>query len=311
MILTVTPNPAYDVTYTVPRIEPGAVHRVDDVRERAGGKGINVARVLMQLGEPVYALGFGNEAFAADLDTAGVQHDLVLALQRVRRTLVVHAENDTTSFWEPGASLMSPDACDRLCARLRLRLEDADGVVVSGSLPAGADPALPARLARMAIDAGVPVVVDTDGEPLRLAARVPGVVLVPNADELESLLAGTRELTDPLEACAGLLASGARAVVATRGSDGMIAATSDGAWHATPGERVEGNPTGAGDSAAAAIIAQLSRPTVDWPALLADAVATAAAAVASPVAGAIDVATRDRVRPRVVETALPVRRNTP
>ncbi len=50
VILTVTPNPAVDVTYHLDELRPGTVHRVDDVVSRAGGKGINVARVLQQLG---------------------------------------------------------------------------------------------------------------------------------------------------------------------------------------------------------------------------------------------------------------------
>lgn len=305
MILTVTPNPAYDVTYSVPRLRPGSVHRVAQVRERVGGKGINVARVLTQLGESVCALGFGDDGFAAELDSAGLPNDLVRALPRVRRTLVVHGRDDTTSFWEPGAALDSPDAADALCERLRARIGDADGVVVSGSLPTGADPALPARLAEIAVHAGVPVVVDTDGEPLRTAAHVPGVVLVPNADELERLRPGSRESADCLGACADLLSTGVRAVIATRGADGVVAVTHDGAWRASSDVRVEGNPTGAGDAAAAAIVARLSAPPVDWPALLADTVATSAAAVAAPVAGEIDPATRARIRPEVTEAHVP------
>ena len=64
MILTVTCNPAVDVTYDVDRLVPGAVHRVSRVRQRLGGKGVNVARVLHQLGEPVHALGLGDAGFA-------------------------------------------------------------------------------------------------------------------------------------------------------------------------------------------------------------------------------------------------------
>ncbi|MDN5852225.1 MAG: PfkB family carbohydrate kinase, partial [Actinomycetia bacterium] len=187
-ILTVTPNPAYDVTYVVPRAALGEVHRVAEVRERAGGKGINVARVLGQLGVRARALCFGTSAFATALDGDGIDHDLVDALPRVRRTLVVHAE-EATSFWEPGATL-ADGAEDELCRRLEQRLADVRGVVVSGSLPAGADPDLPARLARLAVAAGVPVVVDTHGEPLRRAAQVPGVVLMPNADEITDLATG-------------------------------------------------------------------------------------------------------------------------
>src|SRR5699024_8531366 len=58
MIITLTPNPAVDVTYAVPELRHGAVHRVEQVTEAAGGKGVNVARVLAQLGDRVYCTGF-------------------------------------------------------------------------------------------------------------------------------------------------------------------------------------------------------------------------------------------------------------
>lgn len=293
-ILTVTPNPAYDVTYVVPRVEPGRVHRVTEVRERPGGKGINVARVLARIGETVRAMGFADEAFAAALDEEGVAHDLVRALPRVRRTLVVQGA-ETTSFWEPGHDLAA-GAEDDLMRRVEARLSGARGLVVSGSLPSGADATLPARLARVAVGAGVPVIVDADGDALRHAARVPGVVLMPNIDEVQLLTDGSPGW---LDACRTLVCSGVRAVLATRGVEGITAVTTDGSWNATPGERLDGNPTGAGDAAAAAAIANLVRDPVDWPALLADAVATSGGAVVAPVAGEIEAATRDRLRPLV------------
>ena len=294
MILTVTLNPAYDITYVVPRVELGEVHRVADVRERAGGKGINVARVLGQLGVRAQAHGFGDSGFASALDRDGIAHELVEALPRVRRTLVVQAE-ETTSFWESGAAL-ADGAEAELCGRIEQRLADARGVVVSGSLPAGADPHLPARLARLAVAADVPVVVDTHGEPLRRAAQVPGVVLMPNADEVTDLATDAGEWK---AACASLVAGGVRAVVATRGADGMTVVAAEGSWHAAPPERLDGNPTGAGDAAAAATIAHLAGGSPDWPSLLADAVATSGSAVPMRTAGEVDPATRERLRRHV------------
>ena len=294
MIVTITPNPAYDITYALPHVELGQVHRVTDIRERAGGKGINVARVLDQLGQQVNATGFADPTFVDVLDRDGIAHDLVEALPRVRRTLVVRGA-EATSFWERGHEL-APGGEDMLVERVQDRLADVAGLVVSGSLPSGCDPALPARLASRAVDAGVPVIVDADGEPLRHAAQVPGVVLMPNADEVH-LLADAAQ--DWIDACHDLVESGVRAVLATRGADGMTAVTVDGVWHATPGERLDGNPAGAGDAAAAAVIMHLARDVFDWPTLLADAVATSGAAVVAPVAGEIDTAVRDRLLTQV------------
>ena len=103
MIIAVTPNPALDVTYRIPALRAGEVHRVRDVLVRAGGKGINVARVLRQLGEPCAALGLGGGPdggrLVAELRSGGFDVDLCEELPDVRRTLVVHADSAVT----PGA----------------------------------------------------------------------------------------------------------------------------------------------------------------------------------------------------------------
>jgi tagatose 6-phosphate kinase len=269
LILTVTPNPAYDVSYETPALEPGAVHRVSAVHRRPGGKGVNVAAVLASLGEPVVATGFATAEFAADVERLGVRACFVEALTHVRSTVAVFDGDRTTSLWEV-TDLLPGVGC----------------LVVSGSLPPGVGPGLPADLARLAHDHGVPCLVDTAGDALAAAAEVPGVFLSPNADELAELVPAT---DDVVAAARTLVARGAGAVFATRGADGIVVATPDGCWvvPAVPG--VVGNATGAGYAAAAAIARGLAAG--EPPAEIAeDAVALAATAVMSPVAGAVDPA---------------------
>src|SRR5690349_8985145 len=106
MILTVTPNAALDVTYQVDSLTPYATHRVSQVAERAGGKGVNVARVLHSLGEPVLATGLAGgptgvrlrELLAADT----VAEAFLPVAGNARRTVVVADRADATGFWEPG-----------------------------------------------------------------------------------------------------------------------------------------------------------------------------------------------------------------
>ncbi|MCP2290267.1 tagatose 6-phosphate kinase [Nocardia amikacinitolerans] len=302
MILTVTMNPAYDMTYRVERFERGQAHRVRSVEQRIGGKGINVTRVLNQLGKYARATGFSDHAFAAAAELE-MPVDFVHALPWVRRTVVISESRDgtATALWEPGARVSNPHAAEQLAIRVAGLLPDINGLVVSGSLPGGIDPGLPAELARSAVAAGVPTICDVDGEALRLAAEVPGVVLMPNTEELARLSGSTQSTPEEVVAAARpLIDRGVRAVVATRGATGMIAVTADGAWVATLPEPLAGNPTGAGDSAAAAVIAALStRTEPDWAAILTDAVATAASAVVIPVAGEIDRCLRTRLAPTV------------
>jgi fructose-1-phosphate kinase PfkB-like protein len=332
LIITVTPNPAWDVTYEVPVLVPGEVHRVTAVHRRLGGKGVNVARVLAALGRDAVAVLPGPSGLAAEAGLGGPAEDsgrparedaaaplvcdVVPGLPAIRQTLVVHGgDGITTSLWEPG---VEPDPgtgaalADRFRTWLREdgharsgadgaaadRLTDASangprpvsGAVISGSLPPGLDSRLHARLAGMALDAGVPTVVDTSGEALAHAATVPGVVLAPNASELAQLI-GTAcdELAKAVAAARTVLSGGPLAVVVTLGEDGLVAVTEKSAWHGRLDRPLAGNPTGAGDAAAAALIAGLA-DKASWPDVVRDAVALSAAAVLSPVAGEVSPA---------------------
>lgn len=308
MIVTVTCNPAVDVTYRVDRLRPGAVHRVRDVAARPGGKGVNVARVLHQLGEPTTATGLADPFFAATVEALGVPADFVPALPAVRRTLVVQGEGETTSLWEPGAVPNDPtSAAVLLVEKVTALLRDATALVVSGSLPPGVDPALPAGLAKVATAAGIPAVLDLDERALEVAADGsatrgaggPGVVLMPNRDELCRLL-GADVDADVAAAARELSLRSGGPVVATLGADGMLGVTAHGGWLALPPERVDGNPTGAGDAAAAAVARGLARRD-GWPQIIADAVALSGAAVVAPVAGEVDVDHYRRTSPTVTE----------
>ncbi|WP_405490179.1 hexose kinase [Nocardia sp. NBC_00511] len=307
MILTVTLNPAYDMTYRVEQLALGRAQRVLAVEQRLGGKGVNVTRILGQLGIASRATGFADHMFAAAAEMEFAA-DFVPALPWVRRTVVISESDDgtATGLWEPGAHLTEPHAVHRLLDRVRNLLPELTGVVVAGSLPGGVDHTLPGELVRLALEAGVPAVCDVDGPALRFAATIPGVVLTPNQDELPQLTGTVLDSPEAMvDAVRPLLAAGVRAVLATRGADGMIAATGSGAWSAALPSRLAGNPTGAGDAAVAAVIKGLAAaPDPEWTALLADAVATSAAAVVIPVAGAIDLRLRQRLATDVVVTAL-------
>jgi 1-phosphofructokinase family hexose kinase len=319
LIVTVTPNPAWDVTYQVPALVPGEVHRVTRVHRRLGGKGVNAARVLHATGHDAVAIIPGPAGLAAEAglaeaaisppagraDGAGphLACDVVAGLPAIRQTLVVQGgDGITTSLWEPGTE-PDPGAGRALSERVRAWLAPAGparGLVVSGSLPPGLDARLPAWLAELAVAAGVPAVVDTSGAALDHAASAGGVVLTPNAAELSQLTG--RGCHSPAEAAAAaraLLAGGPAAIVVTLGAGGLVAATRNSTWHGRLAEPLAGNPTGAGDAAAAALVAGLVAGTA-WPLLVAGVVATSAAAVLSPIAGDVAPADVARLRPHVL-----------
>ncbi|MFD3724600.1 1-phosphofructokinase family hexose kinase [Streptomyces sp. NPDC058671] len=307
MILTVTLNTALDLTYRVPALVPHASHRVTQVIERPGGKGLNVARVLAALGYETVATGFAGGATGAvlrdRLAATPVQDELVETAGPTRRTVAVvdAATGDTTQLNEPGPAVTAAE-WTVLRARFTALLDGATAVALCGSLPPGIHVGAYAELVRLARAAAVPVLLDTSGEPLRRGIAARPDLVKPNADELAQLT-GSR---DPLRATHDARGRGARAVVSSLGPEGLLAATPEGLWRATPPTAMKGNPTGAGDSAVAGLLSGLADDT-PWPVRLTRAVALSAATVLSPVAGEFDRTAYEELLPRVRVTEVPVR----
>lgn len=307
VILTVTLNTAVDLTYRVPALVPHASHRVTQVIERPGGKGLNVARVLGALGHETVVTGFAGGATGATLrellarTTQGQRvHDALVPVEGpTRRTVAVvdAATGDTTQLNEPGPAI-APSEWAAFTTRYTELLDGARAVALCGSLPPGIHVGAYAELVRLARGAGVPVLLDTSGEPLRRGIAARPDLIKPNADEL-ALLTGSRE---PHRATRDARRRGAHAVVTSLGPEGLLAVTPEGLWQAAPPAPVQGNPTGAGDSAVAALLAGLVDGT-DWPTRLAHAVALSAATVLSPVAGEFDETAYEAMLPRITVQA--------
>ncbi|MFE5241067.1 MULTISPECIES: 1-phosphofructokinase family hexose kinase [unclassified Streptomyces] len=301
MILTVTLNTALDLTYAVPALVPHSSHRVTEVTERPGGKGVNVARVLSALGHDTVVTGFAGGATGAVVRRLlgelphGPADALVTVGGNTRRTLAVadRSTGDTTQLNEPGPHI----GADEWAAFLRTYgelLPGAEAVALCGSLPPGIHVGAYAELVRLARSAGVPVLLDTDGEPLRRGIAARPDLVKPNADEL-ARLTGARE---PLRATRDARRRGAHSVVASLGPDGLLAVTPDGIWRAAPPSAVRGNPTGAGDSAVAGLLSALAEG-LGWQDRLARAVALSTATVLAPAAGEFDRAAYEDLLPRV------------
>lgn len=303
LIGTVTLNLALDVTYGVDELVVGGSHRVTAPQQRAGGKGVNVARVAATLGHQVLALGFvgglTGEIVAEELFDAGLTALLTPIRGETRRTVAIvnGVDGDATIFNEAGPSVSEDEwraFHDRMpWARL-------DVLACSGSLPPGLPADAYAELAVRARHHDVLSVIDVGGDALVAAAKA-GAVVRSNAAELREAL-GDLSVE---EGARQLVAAGATAAVITDGARGMVAASKQGAWRALPVERVAGNPTGAGDACTAVVAAAVAgSPEPDWPVVLKSAVAASAAAVLTPVAGDIDLEAYRRWQPQVVVQSL-------
>ncbi|MFJ4872628.1 1-phosphofructokinase family hexose kinase [Streptomyces sp. NPDC088757] len=304
MIVTVTLNTALDLTYRVPALTPHGSHRVTQVIERPGGKGLNVARVLAALGYETVATGFAGGATGAvlrdRLAATPVRDELVETAGSTRRTVAVvdAATGDTTQLNEPGPTV-TPAEWEAFRARFAALLDGAEAVALCGSLPPGIHVGAYAELVRLARVAAVPVLLDTSGEPLRRGIAARPDLVKPNADELAQLT-GARE---PRRATLDARRRGAHAVVSSLGPEGLLAATPEGLWRATPPAPVRGNPTGAGDSAVAGLLSGLV-DGAPWPDRLTRAIALSAATVLSPVAGEFDAGAYEELLGRVTTEKL-------
>lgn len=287
MILCLSASPALDLTYRVDGLSVGGTNRVREVAERPGGKAINVARLLQALGTEVHvhtsAGGDTGVGLAAGLVELGIPHTLVATTVPTRRTtaIVDDLTGAVTMLSEPAVL----DDWAAFVAPVAALITAADVVVLSGSLPSGAPADGWAQLITAARAQRRRVIVDSSGPALEAALAAGPTVIKPNADELRDL---THE-RDPLRAAVSLAERWATTVVASTGAEGLVAAGTQGVWRARPSRALAGNPTGAGD----AVVAGLARGLLggsDWPAVLADCVALASAAVLSPCAGEIDPA---------------------
>ncbi|MFI9554281.1 1-phosphofructokinase family hexose kinase [Nonomuraea endophytica] len=315
MIVTVTLNAALDTTYRVGAVDWDGVNRVSAVHRRAGGKGVNVARVLAALGHDVLAVGLAGgptgQAVLSDLDSAGLAHAFTPIAGESRTTLVISAHpadssgagvlagtavppaGRTALFNEPGPEV-TPEELRNFVMSYEARVKAADAVVISGSLPGGVPADFYATLAQIAARHGVPAIVDADGEPLRHAPTGRPTIVKPNHEELARAVPGR----SPAEGAQALRSRGAESVVVSMGKDGLLAVTPEGDFRARMPYTVAGNPTGAGDALVAGLALGLVEAAA-WPDRLRRAAALGAAAVAAPVAGDFDHNVYTDIHPKI------------
>ncbi len=293
MIKTLTLNPAVDKTVTVERFAVDQMNRITSIRLDAGGKGLNVARVLRQAGAPVLAVapvaGAAGRFLAERLTAEGVPHDFFQVPGETRTNLkVVDPVLGThTDLNEPGP-VLAAEAVDEVGRRLLDGLTWGDWVVFSGSIPAGVPKDLYGRWITHARSRGAKTVLDADGEAFARGLDGQPDLVKPNRAELEAWAGRSLTDTDHLfEAVARLREAGARTVAVSLGGEGAWLFHDEGVWHA-PGLKVSVQSTvGAGDALVAALTWGLAQglPPSD---ILARAVATATAGVVKAGTGAGD-----------------------
>ncbi len=232
MIVTVTLNAALDRTLTVPNFGSLRRHRATDAIALAGGKGVNIARALKQLGEPVITTGFAGgrtgTTIIEELTDEGILNDFVRIRgeSRVSTAVIDPMSGGQTEINEVGPDI-SEDEIDLLFSKLRYLTKSADCLVLAGSIPPRLSSDLYARILREFRAHGMETAVDAYGTSLRGALPGEPGIVSPNRHEAEELVGYEFQDEADIAAAAERIAHMGADVVLIHGEDGCIARIPD------------------------------------------------------------------------------------
>jgi 1-phosphofructokinase/tagatose 6-phosphate kinase len=306
MIITVTLNPALDKTLEVPNFTPGRRHRSVEQVTMPGGKGVNVARAIKRLGQPVIATGLAGGATGTRIVEALNDEAILNAFVRIRdesRTNTAVLDPTTglqTEINERGPAV-SGQELELFREKLLYLAKGAGMCVFAGSLPRGVDNDVYADLIREVKRLGVLTVIDTEGEPLRLATRADPDVISPNELEAEELVGQEfNDVADRAQAVVEMTRLGAGEAIMTV-SDGCYASVVDEGpvlYRVSVEEQEARSRIGSGDAFLAGYVAARysGRSAVDC---LRYGVACGAESIQHFGAGVLDPGKVDRLLPEV------------
>ncbi|WP_088317677.1 1-phosphofructokinase family hexose kinase [Kineosporia sp. R_H_3] len=331
-IVCVALSPSIDVTYVVPHLAPGTIHRPAEVYRVPGGKGFNVARAARALGADVAAAGvLGGDSGAwmvAMLARSGMRLATVMGIEPTRTCVSVsdRSAGTLTEFYEPPPRITPKAWSDLLHTVVRVCDEHPSWVSLSGSLPPGPVPEALADLVAAAKGAGAKVAVDTHSTALAAAVGAGADLLKVNVEEAAALLGSGRgtgygdggddatgadpltaaQLRDPAVLATALLAASPHTSLAivTAGADGAVVASRTGPpLRATLDVRGD-FPVGSGDSFLGGLLTALADAPDDVETALRLAMGAGAANALTPGAGVLDAGTARTLAEKVLVTTL-------
>ena len=267
MVTTVTLNASIDKAYYMKEaIENGTVMRVMEVRNVAGGKGLNVAKAVHRTGTPVKATGFiggfNGQYLVSLAEKEGLQTDFEKVDGETRSCInILDPKFGSTEYLEPGFSLNQEDI-DRFLKRFPEIIKDSDVVTLSGSAPQGIEKDIYKILVGIIRDAGKRAILDTSGDYLKkaLESDAKPFMIKPNQDEIEQLLGEKAADREGIIALAKKLhAGGIPWVVISLGGDGALIISDEGVFKGTPPKITPKNTVGCGDSMVGAFAVAVER----------------------------------------------------
>lgn len=250
MIYTVTLNPSIDFIVRINQLNLGSVNRMVSDDKFAGGKGINVSRVLQRLGVGNTATGFlggfTGHFIEDSLKNEGIETAFVKVEQDTRINVKIKLQEETEINAQ--GPMISQEQLEALKAKLS-QLTSDDTVVFAGSAPANLGNAVYKELIPLVRQSGAQVVCDFEGQPLLDALANNPLLVKPNNHELEAIFGVPLNSLNDVETYARrILEMGAQYVLISMAGDGALLVTEEATYFAKPIKGQVKNSVGAGDS---------------------------------------------------------------
>jgi len=265
MIATVTLNPSLDKIVTVEELVVDEANRWTSLRRDPGGKGINVSRVVHELGGETIAYGFiggiDGETLKHLLQQQGVPFGFTPIKGEIRSNFIITDSKTRrqTRIDAPGPNI-SRDELGKLIDKITRIKPKPDFLVLAGSVPPGVPADIYRQLIEKAKKSGIKTVLDSDNKWLKEGIRAKPNVIKPNVHEAEELLeVQLRDEVAIIEAAKALVSKGIEVAAISRGKDGLIVATKEKVLKVTSPQVEIRSTVGAGDSAIAGLVLKLSQ----------------------------------------------------
>ncbi|MEI5889149.1 tagatose-6-phosphate kinase [Bacillus cereus] len=264
MILSVTMNPSVDISYSIHELKLDVVNRVETVHKTAGGKGLNVARVIAQMEEVVLATGvLGGtigEYIIQELNRGNIPNDFLKIKKESRNCIAILHEGMQTEILESGPTLSKEEGATFL-EKFECLLTTASLMTISGSLPKGLPNNFYYQMLELCNINGIPVIMDSSGESLEnaLVHKEKPFAIKPNAAELSQLLGINMGvgIVDLKQALHHELFTGIEWIIVSMGGEGAFVKHGEDYYRVTIPKIEVVNPVGSGDATVAGLAVAL------------------------------------------------------
>lgn len=263
MILTITLNPSIDIRYNISHFELGNVHRAEMCEKTAGGKGLNVARVIQKIGCDVLTTGLLGgklgEDLAEKLDKQNIKNDFEKIKGETRNCINILHDNMSSEVLESGPVITS-DEWESFKKKFSDLTKTCKFISASGSLPAGLSAESYCELIKIAKDNQCKFFLDTSGDSLKQSLKAAPFFIKPNSEELEKLTGKTiNSVDDAVKEAIKINKAGVEFVAVTLGADGAILVSKDKIYTAKIPKIKVLNTVGCGDSFVAGFVSGISQ----------------------------------------------------